>query len=90
MGLPTHHYLLLALPDDPPSRDVVRLHVEEADEKIAINGAVASEPLDLRTLICAPIKGQTTADKLLELPARHFLWREAHRLPGGWSDNDLG
>lgn len=51
---------------------------------------MASEPLDLRTLICAPIKGQTTADKLLELPAKHFLRREAHRLQGGWSDNDLG
>ncbi|MBB2963510.1 hypothetical protein [Methylobacterium sp. R2-1] len=80
MGVPTHPYLLLALPDDPPSREVVRLHIEEADERIAISGAVDLEPLDLRTLICAPIKGQTIAGKVLELPAEHFLWREARRL----------
>ena len=90
MGLPTHPYLLLALPNDPPSREVVRLRVKEADERIAINGAPGSEPFDLRTLICAPIKGQTTAGKVVELPAGHFLWREGRRLTGSWAEFDLG
>lgn len=89
MNLPTHPYLLLALPNEPPSREVVQLRVEETDEEIAIGGTEPSGPLDLRTLICAPMKGPTTAGKVLELPPRHPLWREARRLTGVWAELDL-
>ncbi|MCP1550736.1 hypothetical protein J2W76_003981 [Methylorubrum zatmanii] len=80
--------MLLALPDDPPSREVVRLSVGESDGQIEIGGTDHPESFDLRTLICAPIKGQTTMGKVLALPPRHPLWREARRLTGVWAEFD--